>query len=321
VTPVTSPATAGDASARVVTLIASATEIVAALGLADRLVGISHECDHPPEVLGLPRLSAPKVDPTMSSAAIDRGVREIVRDGLSVYSVNVEELQRLRPDVIVTQDHCEVCAVSLADVEASLCALDLPHTRVCTLHPSVLADVRRDFREVARALGVPERGNTLVADFDGRLEAVRERVSRSGVEPVRVVLLEWLAPPMVAGGWMPELAPIAGARPLIVDKPGRFSQVGWADVATADPDVVLVLPCGFDVARSLAELEDLDVARGMRSLRAVREERCHVLDGNAYFNRPGPRLADSAELLAGVLHPGLFPEYRERYAGAWAEWR
>jgi iron complex transport system substrate-binding protein len=305
----------------VVTLIASATEIVAALGLADRLVGISHECDHPPEVLGLPRLSAPKVDPTMSSAEIDRGVREIVRDGLSVYSVNVEELQRLRPDVIVTQDHCEVCAVSLADVEASLCALDLPHTRVCTLHPSVLADVRRDFREVARALGVPERGNALVADFDGRLEAVRERVSRSGVEPVRVVLLEWLAPPMVAGGWMPELAPIAGARPLIVDEPGRFSQVGWADVAAADPDVVLVLPCGFDVARSLAELEDPDIARGMRSLHAVRGGRCYVLDGNAYFNRPGPRLADSAELLAGVLHPSLFPECRERYAGAWAVWR
>ncbi|MEX2048750.1 MAG: ABC transporter substrate-binding protein [Gemmatimonadota bacterium] len=307
-------------SERIVTLIASATEIVAGLGLADRLVGISHECDYPPEVLHLPRLSEPKVDPSASSAEIDRGVREIVRDGLSVYRVDVERLRALRPDVIVTQDHCEVCAVSLADVEASLSALDLPDTRVCTLHPGTLADVRRDFERVARVLGEPERGRALVATFDSRLEAVRARVAEAGIEPMRVVLLEWLAPPMVAGGWMPELARIAGARPLIVEEPGRFSQVGWAEIAGADPDAVLVLPCGFDVRRTVAELEDPAVAAGLRSVPAVHDGRCFVLDGNAYFNRPGPRLADSAELLAGVLHPELFAEHRERYGRAWVGW-
>jgi iron complex transport system substrate-binding protein len=307
-------------SQRIVTLIASATEIVAALGLTDRLVGISHECDYPPEVLHLPRLSEPKVDPSASSAEIDRSVREIVRDGLSVYRVDVDQLRALRPDVIVTQDHCEVCAVSLADVEASLCALGLPDTRVCTLHPGTLADVRRDFERVAVALGEPERGRGLVETFDNRLEAVRMRLAEAGVDPMRVVLLEWLAPPMVAGGWMPELARIAGARPLIVEEAGRFSQVGWNEIAGADPDAVLVLPCGFDVRRTVAELEEPAVAAGLRSVPAVHDGRCFVLDGNAYFNRPGPRLADSVELLAGVLHPELFADYRERYGRAWVGW-
>ncbi|HET9948411.1 MAG TPA: ABC transporter substrate-binding protein [Longimicrobiales bacterium] len=311
-------ASPGAEEPRVVSLIASATEIVCALGLGHRLVGISHECDHPPEVLDLPRLSAPKVDPSLPGAAIDRSVREIVRDGLSVYSVRVDELERLRPDVIVTQDHCEVCAVSLSDVEDALCALDLPDTRVISLHPGDLADVRRDIAEVAAGLGVPERGAALLEDFDRRLAAVAERAARA--EPVRVALLEWLSPPMVAGGWMPELARIADAIPLIVDEPGRFSQVDWAGVAAADPDVVVVLPCGFDVARSLGELEDPAVAAGMRAIRAVAEGRCWVVDGNAYFNRPGPRLADSAELLAALLHPGLFPGALERWPGAAARW-
>jgi iron complex transport system substrate-binding protein len=306
---------------RVVSLIASATEIVAALGCGDKLVGISHECDHPTDVLDLPRLSAPKVDPLASSADIDRGVRELVRDGLSVYSVDVDALQRLRPDVIVTQDHCEVCAVSLSDVEEAVCSLDLPGTRICSLHPGDLDDVRRDFRKVAATLDVTDRGAQLVQAFDRRLREVQARVAGEGVEPVRVVMLEWLAPPMVAGGWMPEIARRAGALPLIVEDAGRFSQVGWDDVVAADPDAVLVLPCGFDVRRSLQELENPSVAAGIRRMRAVREGACFVLDGNAYFNRPSPRLADSAELLAGVLHPGAFAGVRERYAGAWVAWR
>ena len=313
---------AGDGHApRVVSLIASATEIVAALGMGDRLVGISHECDHPPEVLDRPRLSRPKVDPQAPSAEIDRGVRALVRDGLSVYRVDVEALERVRPDVIVTQDHCEVCAVSLSDVEAAVCSLDLAGTRVCSLHPGVLEDVRRDFRKVAAALGVPERGGSLVARFDARIEDVRRRVEQAGVEPVAVVMLEWLAPPMVAGGWMPELARAAGARPLIVEDAGRFSQVGWDEVVAADPAAVIVLPCGFDVPRSLEEMREAEVAAGLRRMRAVREGRCFVLDGNAYFNRPGPRLADSVELLAAVLHPDVFPDVRERLPGAWAQWR
>jgi iron complex transport system substrate-binding protein len=303
---------------RVVTLIASATEIVAGLGLADRLVGISHECDYPPEILGLPRLSAPKVDPSQTSAEIDRGVREIIRDGLSVYSVDVAELERLRPDVIVTQDHCEVCAVSLADVEDALCSLDLPETRVVTLHPEDLPDVRADILEVAVALGVPERGRALVEDIDRRLQAVSDGVAEA--PRPRIVLLEWIDPPMVAGGWMPEMARIAGAEPLIVETARRFSQVDWPDIVAADPDLVVVLPCGFDVARTMQELEQPAVAAAMHGIPAVREGRCFVVDGNAYFNRPGPRLADSAELLAALVHPELFPEHLERHRDVIARW-
>jgi iron complex transport system substrate-binding protein len=306
------------AGPRVVTLIASATEIVAALGLAHRLVGISHECDHPPEILGLPRLSSPKIDPTLSSAQIDRDVRDIVRDGLSVYRVDLDALSSLRPDVIVTQDHCEVCAVSLQDVERALCGVDLPDARVCSLHPQRLDDVREDFRRVAGALGVSERGDALVATFDARLAALSERTA--GAARPSVVLLEWIAPPMVAGGWMPEIARIVGARPVIVETPDRFSTVTWTDVAAADPDVVMVLPCGFDVPRSLRELEAPEVASGLRSVRATREGRCFVVDGNAYFNRPGPRLADSAEILAAIAHPTLFPEHLERYRDVIAPW-
>lgn len=310
----------GRPAERVVSLIASATETVAALGFADRLVGISHECDYPPEVVHLPRLSAPKLDPERPSAEIDRDVRERVRDGLGLYGIDVEALRRVRPDLIVTQDHCDVCAVTLADVEASLAALGLAETRVCALRPGDLGAVRRDFVTLAEVLGGPERGEHLVKRFDAKLAAVSERVRASGVEPVRVVLLEWLDPPMVAGAWMPELARAAGGRPLIVDGPHRFREVVWADLAAADPDAVVVLPCGFGVARSLGELENEALRRGLRSVRAVREGRCWVLDGNAYFNRPGPRLAESAELLCATLHPDVLPGVLERYEGAWARW-
>jgi len=296
---------------RIVSLIASATEIVHGLGYFDRLVGVSHECDHPAGVSDLPRLSRPKVDPEAPSAEIDRGVRELVRDGLSVYAVDVEQLQRLAPDVIVTQDHCEVCAVSLSDVEDALCAIDLPDTSVVSLHPRDMTDVRTDFRKVAEALGDPEAGERLVADMDERIEGVA--ASTADLERPRVALIEWLAPPMVAGGWMPDLARAAGADPVIVTDSKHFETVDWARLAEEDPDVVVVVPCGFGVGRTLEELEDAEIREGLGRMRAVREGRLVVLDGNAYFNRPGPRLADSTELLAAALHPARFPEFVEAY--------
>lgn len=307
-----------DTGPRIVTLIASATEIITSLGLGDRLVGISHECDYPPEVLHLPRLSAPKVDPELSSAEIDRGVREIVRDGLSVYRVDVETLARLEPDAIVTQDHCEVCAVSLSDVEDALCSLDLPHTAVHSLHPGTWEEALADIDRLGTGLSVPEAGRRVVEEMRGRLRTLSERTEN--VTAKSVALIEWLAPPMIAGGWMPELATAAGGRPVIVEDAHRFATVDWPDVAAADPEHVVILPCGFDLQRSLQELEDAEVAAGMRRIPAVREGRCTVVDGNAYFNRPGPRLADSAELLAGILHPEIFPEHVERFAAAQASW-
>lgn len=283
---------------RIVSLIASATEIVCALGLRDQLVGISHECDYPPDVQGLPVLSEPKVDPRAEGRAIDRAVRDIARQGLSVYRVDTEALERLGPDVIVTQDQCEVCAVSLRDVEAAVCALTLRDTRICSLHPDSLADVERDFRSVGEATGATAAAETLLATFRARLDAVRDRTA--GRPRPRVACLEWLDPVMVAGGWIPELVRIAGGEPVIVTGPERFRTVTWDDVAAADPDVVVIMPCGYDEAHSRRDMAGPTVRDALGALRS----RVHVVDGNAYFNRPGPRLADSAEILAGLLHPG-----------------
>lgn len=310
---------------RIVSLIASATETIAALGLTHHLVGVSHECDFPPGIDALPHLCRPKVDPTSPGAEIDRSVRELVRDGLSVYEVEVERLEALAPDVIVTQDHCEVCAVSLSDVEDALCSLELPDTRVCSLHPRTLDDVRRDFRRVADVLGVPERGDGLVAELDARLARLGTRtdhvVEAAGGGRPRVALIEWLAPPMVAGGWMPDLCRAAGGEPVIVTGDDHFEEVVWSDVAAADPDHVVLLPCGFKVERSLRELaDDVEARRGLGAIAAVREGRCTVLDGDAFLNRPSPRLADSAELLATALHPGAFPDLEARLGWAARRW-
>lgn len=306
-------------SPRIVSLIASATEIVCGLGLREHLVGISHECDYPPDVAGLPVLSAPKVNPALASAEIDRRVREIVREGLSVYRVDVGGLERLRPDLIVTQDHCEVCAVSLRDVEDALCAITHTATTVCSLHPSSLADIARDFQRVAEAAGVPERGGELAGAFRSRLDAVRERTAGAVRRP-RVACLEWLEPPMAAGGWMPELVRIAGGEPVLVETAEAFRTVRWSDVRAADPDVVVILPCGYSLARTRSDIEQGAVNVELRALRAVREGACWVTDGNAYFNRPGPRIADSAELLAGMIQRERCGEWLTQHRGAAARW-
>ncbi len=301
-------------SPRVVSLIASATEIICALGLRKQLVGISHECDFPSDVRGLPVLSAPKVDPQLPGEEIDRQVREIVRDGLSVYRVEVAELEKLRPDLIVTQDHCEVCAVTLQDVEDALCSVTLSDTKICSLHPGDLNEIRRDFQLVADAAGVSERAEKLRAAFDARLRAVEERVA-NGNRP-SIALIEWIEPPMVAGGWMPELAKIAGADPIIVDSPKHFVTVTWADIAAADPDLVVIAPCGYTIERTLEELENPELLESLYSVPAAADGRCFLVDGNAYFNRPGPRIADSAEILASIVNPAGFGEFRERYREA-----
>ena len=299
----------------IVSLLASATEIVCGLGLRHRLIGRSHECDYPEDVADLPVLSATKVDISSASGEIDRQVREVVRDGLSVYDIRIDELQRLRPDLIVTQDQCEVCAVSLTDVEGALCQVTLKDTKICTLHPNNIADVTADFRRVADASGVPERGRDLVNAFTRRLADVEQRSAGLSSRP-RVAMIEWMDPVMVAGGWIPKLVRVAGGEPVIVESPEAFKTVEWSEIAAADPDVVVILPCGYDLSKTLGELEDDVLAVALESVPAVRRGQCYVADGNAYFNRPGPRLADSAELLAALLHPDLFPDAARRYDGA-----
>lgn len=296
----------------IVSLLASATEIVSELGLRHRLIGRSHECDFPPDVAELPVLSEPKIDPGRSSKDIDTQVRTIARDGLSVYRIDVEALERLKPDLVVTQDQCEVCAVSLDDVRDAVCQMTGIDTEICTLHPENLDDVYADFQRVADAAGVSARGSALADSVRNRLQLLERRSSRVGTRP-RVAMIEWLDPVMVAGGWIPELVHAAGGEPVIVESPRTFQTVSWDDVAAADPDVVVILPCGFEMARSLAELEQEHLAAAVNGVPAIAEGRGFVVDGNSYFNRPGPRLADSAEILAAILHPVAFPDVRGRY--------
>ncbi len=298
----------------IVSLIASATEIVCALGLRERLAGVSHECDYPEDVCGLPVLSEPKVEPRLPGRDIDRAVRDLVREGLSVYRVRVEVLEKLRPDLIVTQDQCQVCAVSLKEVEAACSALTLKETRICSLHPESLSDILADFRRVGEAAGVPDRAAALARAFEARLDALSRAVG--GLARPRVACVEWLDPPMVAGGWIPEIAEIAGGEPVIVTKPAQFRAVTWEEIDAADADVVVLMPCGFTIRKTLEDLRDERIAAPVRRLRAAKEGRCFIADGNAHFNRPGPRIADSAEILGSLLHPDHCP----RRQGAVVRW-
>jgi iron complex transport system substrate-binding protein len=295
---------------RVVSLLPSSTEIVHALGLSERLVGRSHECDHPPELAHLPVLTEPKLDAEAPSAEIDARVKQLVSQGLSVYRVDAEALRRVEPTVILTQTQCEVCAASANDVEAALAGWVGHRPRVVSLEPETLDDVWQDVLRVADALGEPARGAELAAALADRVTTTAERTQRIRARP-SVACLEWLDPLMAAGNWVPELVTLAGGRNLLGQSGAHSPWLELAELAAADPDVIVALPCGFDLARTRAELPPLAERPEWQALRAVREGRVYLTDGNQYFNRPGPRLVDSLEILAEILHPGEFaPAHR-----------
>jgi iron complex transport system substrate-binding protein len=290
---------------RVVSLIASATEMVCALGRGDCLVGRSHECDYPPQVLALPTLTAPKFEVEGSSLEIDRRVQQIVRDGLSVYRVDAEALRALAPDVILTQDHCQVCAVSLSDVEQATCTWTDRPLRIVSLRPDCLADAYADIVRVASALSAEAEGETLLAQLRRRLRALAA-LTAARPKP-RLAFIEWVEPLMAGGNWMPELIEAAGGHNLfgVAGEPSR--PMPWSELLAADPEVIVVAPCGYGLARCLAELPVLAAKPGWNEIKAVRTGHVYFADGNAYFNRPGPRLAESAELLREMLHAELGP--------------
>jgi iron complex transport system substrate-binding protein len=288
---------------RIVSLLASATEIVAALGLEDQLVGRSHECDFPSSILHLPVTTSPKFDVTGSSADIDERVKATLQTGTSVYAVNSVLLDQLRPDVIVTQDQCEVCAVSLRDVQAATATM-VCQPKILTLNPNSLADIWEDIRAVAVACHVRERGEKLIADMQSRIQAIVEKVA--GRPRPTVACIEWIEPLMAAGNWVPELVELAGGENLFGEAGKHSPWMTWADLVERDPDVIVVMPCGFDLPRTKYGMRTLLAKPEWANLRAVRQNRVWAADGNAYFNRPGPRLVDALEMLAEALHPGLF---------------
>lgn len=302
---------------RIVSLIASATEILCALGFEDQLVGRSHECDFPESVRRLPVCTEPKFPTDGSSADIDRRVKDILRDGLSVYRVHAEVLKELRPDVIVTQSLCEVCAVTEDDLDEALYGILDYRPRVISLSPNILADVWTDIYEVAEALGSFDRAPELVWRLRQRMKAIEQQTIRLSPHPT-VLCIEWIEPLMVCGNWMPELVKMAGGNNLFGEAGKHAPSLTWEQLCISNPDVILVLPCGFDIERTRREMPALTRKPEWTMLQAVRGGQVFLLDGNQFFNRPGPRLVESLEILAEVLHPGTFA-FGHEWTG-WERW-
>jgi iron complex transport system substrate-binding protein len=296
---------------KVVSLLASATEIVWALGLGEQLVGRSHECDYPPSVKRLPICTSPKFDTEGTSREIDQRVKSIVKEALGVYHVDANKLERLQPTHIITQSQCEVCAVSLKDVEQAVCQLTSSRPVIVTLEPNCLADVWADIQRVAAALGVTERGERLVAELQYRMDCISEK-ARLLAECPTVACIEWIDPLMAAGNWMPELVEMAGAKNLFGEAGKHSPWLSWEEIVAKDPDVIFISPCGFDIDRTLRESHLLTSKAEWKSLKAVRTGQVFIADGNQYFNRPGPRLVESLEILAEVFHPEAFCFGHER---------
>jgi len=313
-------------SHRIVSLIASSTEIVCALGFGEELVGRSHECDYPEWVKKLPQCTEPKFNIEGSSYEIDQRVKAILQEGLSVYRVFADKLKELKPDVIVTQIQCEVCAVSEKDVEAAVCELVDSRPKIVSLNTNALEDFWEDIMKVARALEAPEKGVELVNHLKARMKSVEDQVKThctlpsppaplpggeggprrmEGVRP-RVAFIEWIDPLMSCGNWMPTLIEKAGGLNLFGEAGKHSPWMKWEELKEKDPDLIVVSPCGYDIPKTREEMKPLTSRPDWKTLRAVRENRVFFADGNQFFNRPGPRLVESLEMLAEIFHPEVF---------------
>lgn len=292
---------------RIVTMIASATEIVCALGFEKDLVARSHECDFPPSVTKLPVCTAPKFDVHGSSLEIDQRVKSLLAEASSIYHVDAAMLEQLEADVIVTQSHCEVCAVSDKDVEHALeSSRGKRMPKIVSLSPNNLADVWQSIRNVAAALEVRSQGETLVHHLQDRVRAIEDHKPPMGERPT-VACLEWLNPLMAAGNWVPELVELAGGRNLFGQAGKHSPWMSLEQLHQHDPMYIIGMPCGYGLETTRIEMNNnLRPLVTWKDLQAVRNGHVYAADGNQYFNRPGPRLVESLEILAEILHPDRF---------------
>jgi iron complex transport system substrate-binding protein len=290
---------------RIVSLLPSCTEIVCALGCAERLVGRSHECDFPPELQSLPVCTAARLDAEASSAAINGQIKSLLERALSVYVIDTARLEELRPDAILTQAQCEVCAVSLADLEKALSPTLSRRARIISVSPLRLADIWQDMQTIADALEVSDEGRAVLWRLKSRVVDIIQQTCLLKKKP-SVACLEWLDPLMAAGNWVPEMVELAGGRD-VAGAPGRHSAwLEWEQLTQADPDMIVLMPCGFGLERTRLEAAALESRPEWRKLRAVKSKNVFITDGNHYFNRPGPRVVESIEILAEILQPKLF---------------
>lgn len=290
---------------RIVSLIPSATEILAALGLKDAIVGRSHECDYPPDIQDRPVCTQARLNSQATSAQINNDVNNIVQSALSIYQIRTDILEKLQPTHILTQDQCDVCAVSLQDVEKAVATLTHSQPQIISLHPNILSDIWGDIDRVADALGADSL--RLVEDLEARVKICEQKTQKlSAMERPTVACIEWTDPLMAAANWIPELVTLAGGQPLFCVTGQPAPQLKWENLVATDPDIMIFMPCGFDLNRTRQETTLLTQRPEWQKLHAVQAGRVYITDGNSYFNRPGPRLVDSQEILAEILHPEIF---------------
>jgi iron complex transport system substrate-binding protein len=287
----------------VVSLLPSATEMVHFAGAAETLVGVTHECDHPPGVEGLPKLTSSRIDSTLSGAEIDAEVNRLVTDDESIYALDVDGLEGLAPDLVITQGLCNVCAVSMSLVEEAIEGLG-SRPDLLVLNPTSLEDVLQDSVRIGDALGRGREARENVALLQNRLAEVERAVT--GLARPKVGCIEWLDPPFSAGHWVPEMVRLAGGRELFAGPGERSVRLDWEMVFEAAPEVLVLMPCGFGAARAAEEAEALPNLPGWSDLPAVRDGRVWAVDANSFFSRPAPRLVEGVEILARILHPGAF---------------
>lgn len=308
---------------RIVSLLPSATEMLFALGLGDRVVAVSHECDYPEQAASLPRVTVSRIDSNTSSSTIDQAVQLALAEGESLYEIDHALLERVDCDLLITQSQCDVCAISQDQVFDSIKTLGLSdRISVMTLHPKTLEDVFRDLMQIGHACGEAERAESLVAEYRQRVARVGHRLGHfEDRDRPRVAMVEWIDPLMLAGNWIPEILHLAGGRGPGDVSTGKSITTSWEQVVTFAPEVLVLCPCGFDVNRTCIEAEPLTAWPHFSSLPAVRDGRCYAIDGNAYFNRSGPRLVESLEILAHLLHPQKIgePVVANRRGGAWKQ--
>jgi iron complex transport system substrate-binding protein len=305
---------------RIVSLLPAATEIADALGLMEQVVGVSHECDFPAEANKRPRVThCPVHGRGLTSAEIDQWVKRSLRENGTIYTIDEPLMRKLRPDIVLTQKLCDVCAVGYGTVARLAGTLPGPPA-VVNLEPTSLADIFDDIRHVADACGVKDRAEKLIGQLSRRVENVRQRAAQISHRP-RCFLMEWIDPPFCSGHWGPELVEIAGGFDSLGRKHQPSVQIEWQQVLEARPEVIVLALCGYDIARAERDYELLRRLPGFDSLPAAQNGRIHLVNASAYFARPGPRIVDSVEVLAGILHPDEFPEFGNIKNGAVSLWK
>ena len=290
---------------RIVSLLPSCTEIICKLGYKEHLVGISHECDYPNSISGLPVLTKARLSTKGTSIDINQSVTDLLQRGLSVYDVDASLLKSLSPEIIVTQAQCEACAVSLDQVKEIVSNWTRNKTEIISLEPNNLNEVWSSFDIIAKAMDSPESSSILKTEINERFKLLKDKLNVTKKKPT-ILCIEWIEPIMVAANWVPELVGLAGGKNVMSVSGTDSNFCSCDEIKKTNPEIIIMMPCGFEIKRTLEDLHYLQEREGWQGLKAVKENKVYVVDGNQYFNRPGPRLVDSAEIMAEIIHSEYF---------------